>query len=225
VSVGNFPSFTGQFIGPVHVTPVLPVANFITNVSEGYAPLDVQFTDLSQNANSWAWDFGDGATSIVRNPTHIYSVAGSYTVNLTVGNGSYTNSKTAIITITQEPPIANVGPYAYITNTHSNTISIINTTTNKIIATVNVGEWPYGVAVSPDGSRVYVVNAQLKHLSIFLLATARIDESCPSATPTRKCLNSDGTSVSGPLDVNRFTYALFEPGFHFLCYFGWACVK
>ncbi|HKM24459.1 MAG TPA: PKD domain-containing protein, partial [Corynebacterium sp.] len=41
-----------------------PAASFSTNTTEGNAPLDVAFTDLSTgNVTAWAWDFGDGNTS------------------------------------------------------------------------------------------------------------------------------------------------------------------
>ena len=46
----------------------LPVANFTTNVSEGYVLLSVQFNDSSENAVSFDWDFGDGANSTERGP-------------------------------------------------------------------------------------------------------------------------------------------------------------
>ena len=52
----------------------LPVANFSTDVTEGNVPLSVQFTDLSENAIEWNWNFGDGNTSTVQNPTHTYSM-------------------------------------------------------------------------------------------------------------------------------------------------------
>ena len=81
---------------------VLPVANFSTSVNSGYAPLSVLFTDLSQNATSRGWDFGDGTTSTERNPTHSYLSAGNYTVNLTVSNLNGTDSKTAVITVLEE---------------------------------------------------------------------------------------------------------------------------
>ena len=44
-------------------------------------------------------------------------------------------------------------------NYGSNTISVIDTITNKVIATVPVESDPNGVAVSPDGNKVYVVNS------------------------------------------------------------------
>ena len=81
---------------------VLPVANFTTNVSEGYAPLSVQFNDSSENAVSFDWDFGDGANSTDKDPIHTYSNAGIYTVNLTVSNGNDTDSKLATINVSEK---------------------------------------------------------------------------------------------------------------------------
>ena len=61
--------------------------------------LSVRFTDLSKNATSWSWNFGDGGTSTQQNPVHTYSAAGNYTVNLAVSNANGTNSKSAIINV------------------------------------------------------------------------------------------------------------------------------
>jgi YVTN family beta-propeller protein len=47
---------------------------------------------------------------------------------------------------------------AYITNSGSNNVSVIDTATNTVIATIPVGSLPYGAAVAPDGSTVYVTN-------------------------------------------------------------------
>jgi PGF-pre-PGF domain-containing protein len=88
---------------------VLPVPNFNANPARGYAPLYVQFTDLSQNATSWSWDFGDGTNSTEKDPTHIYSTVGSYTVTLAVSNNNGMNSKSATIIVEEykELPVAN----------------------------------------------------------------------------------------------------------------------
>jgi len=75
-------------------------ANFISNPTTGFAPLNVAFTDTSTGLpTSWSWDFGDGATSTEQNPTHIYSAAGTYTVKLTASNANSTSSKTAQIIV------------------------------------------------------------------------------------------------------------------------------
>jgi PKD repeat protein len=78
-------------------SPGLPVAGFSTNVTSGYTPLPVQFNDSSENAIEWNWVFGDGTSSTKQNPTHTYSKAGNYVVNLTVSNGDGTNSYLATI--------------------------------------------------------------------------------------------------------------------------------
>jgi PKD repeat protein len=84
----------------------LPSANFTCNVTNGYAPLSVQFADLSKSASSWKWDFGDGRSSTQKNTTHIYSTAGSYTVKLTVKNAKGENSKTCSISVIKKEEIS-----------------------------------------------------------------------------------------------------------------------
>ncbi len=49
-------------------------------------------------------------------------------------------------------------PSAYVANNFSGTVSVIDTATNAVTTTITVGNNPKGVAVSPDGSQVYVVN-------------------------------------------------------------------
>ena len=88
-----------------------PVAEFSATPTSGTAPLDVQFTDLSENApTSWAWTFGDGGTSTDQHPGHIYAAAGTYTVTLTATNadGSDDEVKTNYISVSASPvaPVA-----------------------------------------------------------------------------------------------------------------------
>jgi PKD repeat protein len=85
--------------------PVPPVADFNSNVTSGNVPLSVQFMDLSKNATSWNWNFGDGATSDQQQPVHTYSTAGIYIVNLTASNTYGTDSKLATITVTAKPAL------------------------------------------------------------------------------------------------------------------------
>lgn len=48
--------------------------------------LEVSFTNYSQNATSYEWDFGDGQTSTETDPTHVYAEAGIYDVVLVAKN-------------------------------------------------------------------------------------------------------------------------------------------
>ncbi len=46
---------------------------------------------------------------------------------------------------------ASAEPFAYITNSGSNNVSVIDVSTNTVVDTVDVGEFPNGVAVTPGG--------------------------------------------------------------------------
>lgn len=70
--------------------------------------LDVQFTDQSGDDDgtvvAWSWNFGDGGTSSVRNPSHGYGAAGTYTVTLTVtDDGDATDSASQPVTVSAPP--------------------------------------------------------------------------------------------------------------------------
>jgi PKD repeat protein len=72
-----------------------PVANFSATPTSGTAPLTVNFTDTSSGSiTGRSWNFGDGSTSTATNPSHTYSVPGSYTVSLTVTGSGGSNTKT-----------------------------------------------------------------------------------------------------------------------------------
>ncbi len=71
-------------------------------------PLD--FTDESTtdiddiNITDWAWDFGDGGTDVVQNPTYTYTSPGTYTVTLTMTDASGC-SDLETVDITVNPPL------------------------------------------------------------------------------------------------------------------------
>lgn len=54
----------------------------------------ISFVNESENADSYKWDFGDGATSIEKNPQHYYTLNGTYKVKLT---GKNINGETELI--------------------------------------------------------------------------------------------------------------------------------
>ncbi|MBC7865188.1 MAG: PKD domain-containing protein [Bacteroidia bacterium] len=76
---------TETFVDSVEVYPI-PVADFNASPITGCAPLFVQFYDSStvETPATFFWDFGDGFTSTLQNPTHIYPNVGVYTVVFTI---------------------------------------------------------------------------------------------------------------------------------------------
>lgn len=88
-----------------------PVVDFVGNPTSGCDPLPVQFTDLTvtdTNIVSWHWKFGDGSTSSLQHPLHIYDgvLNNTYDVELiVVDTFGCTNEheKTNYIHTTQPP--------------------------------------------------------------------------------------------------------------------------
>ncbi len=80
------PQFRADAGGPYHARPGETV-QFHGSASGGTEPY------------TWSWNFGDGGTSTEKNPTHVYSNAGIYTVTLTVqdANGKVASSTTKAI--------------------------------------------------------------------------------------------------------------------------------
>lgn len=56
--------------------------------------LTVTFTNASKDADTFAWEFGDGAVSDQKDPVHEYAEAGTYSVKLTAKNAGGENSMT-----------------------------------------------------------------------------------------------------------------------------------
>ncbi|MBN1194675.1 MAG: PKD domain-containing protein, partial [Methanomicrobiaceae archaeon] len=94
-----------------------PTAAFTADVTEGDAPLNVQFTDMSTGDTplSYAWDFDNDGTvdSTEQDPSFTYDASGIYNVTLTVGNsfGTDTVTKEGYITVS-EP--ASMSPVLYL---------------------------------------------------------------------------------------------------------------
>ncbi len=75
-------------IGYVIVSSELLV-DFTASSTIGRVPMIVLFTDLSTGgASTWSWDYGDGQFSTDQNPTHTYNNSGTYTVALTISDGT-----------------------------------------------------------------------------------------------------------------------------------------
>jgi YVTN family beta-propeller protein len=102
------------------------------------------------------------------------------------------NQVIASITVGVKPELVAVSPngaMAYVTNSVSNSVSVINTTTNTQTTTISVGGVPVGVAFTPDGSKAYVTLADKSRVAI-------IDTASSTASSTTIPL-----SVSNPIGI------------------------
>ena len=160
----------------------LPVVNAVTSqtVTSGAAVAPVSF---SGTANTYTWVNNTPGIGIAANG--IRNIASFTAVN------TGTAPVTATITVTPE----NV-PLAYITSSVNNSVSVINTVSNSIVATVPVGHRPFGISVNPDGSRVYVANNDDNTISVInttnnaVIATISVGRS-----PRGIAVSPDGSTV------------------------------
>jgi len=85
---------------------VFPEANFDYTASQDDFTI-INFTDLSSEANTYAWDFGGGATSTDRDPTHTFSAGeGTYPVSLTASDANGVSSSITLDVIVIDELVA-----------------------------------------------------------------------------------------------------------------------
>jgi len=88
------------------------VADFSFNQQGLCVPIQAQFTDLSPNAVSWNWDFGNGQTSNLQNPTITVTEFPADSISLTITNihgCTATKKKLGLATLTGTASAAYIG--------------------------------------------------------------------------------------------------------------------
>ncbi|HET7712034.1 MAG TPA: PKD domain-containing protein, partial [Thermoanaerobaculia bacterium] len=95
---GSGASRTVVVLSPAPAVPAVSAAfDFSAGVRTG---VGVTFTDRSTgNPDRWNWNFGDGQTSTARNPVHVFSAPGNYTVTLTAGNAGSSSATSRIVSV------------------------------------------------------------------------------------------------------------------------------
>ena len=94
---------------PVTVVNMPPTAGFSASTVSVEVGEEVRFTDGSSDPEGgdlgYSWDFGDGSSSSLLNPSHEYGEAGEYTVVLTVSDGEgASDSASVAVRVEEEAP-------------------------------------------------------------------------------------------------------------------------
>jgi|GEM_PF-999918 len=177
---------------------------FSANPTTGNIPLNVTFTNQTQgDIISRSWSFGDGATSIENNPSHVYAREGSYSVTLVCRDsaGTDTLTKTNFITATTGPAPLNAEFTASPTSGNSPlAVQFANQSTGSITSY----QWSFGDGGTSDAqtpSHTYSSNGRFTVRLIVVGATGadtsiRIDYI--SATTNVPVANFSATPTSGP---------------------------
>lgn len=132
---------SGTIIKTITVNP-LPVASFTTN-SPCYSD-SVRFTNTSSisagTITGWSWNFGDGNTGTLQNPSHYYPIAGNYNITL-IATSSFGCKDTTVLPVNIQPsPVANFTPSTGCANAN---VSFSDAST-ILSGTLNGWSWNFG---------------------------------------------------------------------------------
>lgn len=137
-------------------------ASFTANATSGTLPLIVVFDSSSSlfpdaSAINYTWNFGDGTTSSVENPSHTYTDTGSYAVTLRISDGvNVDTSEPMTITITDPISPSAVAVISMSTNsgTAPLTIDFDGTNSTSSDGSVLTYSWDFGDTTKESGSIV-----------------------------------------------------------------------
>jgi PKD repeat protein len=194
--------------GYIAVTdPVIPHASFQATPRNGIRPLTVNFINTSSNALTYLWNFGDGQTSQLENPTHDYTESGSYTVTLMAINGDRTDTATQSNHIIVSDPVSPLADFSGtpLIGMKPLTVTFTNTSTNAESYLWDFGDGttstegnPVHQYLNPGAYSVVLTaaNGDVKHTKT-RSSYVTVSEVPPEA-------NFSGTPVNGvrPLTVN-----------------------
>lgn len=92
--------------------------------------------------------------------------------------------------------LARAQTFAYVTNADDNAVSVIDPADGSTVITIAVGNRPYGVAATPDGTRVYVADSLSNSVSVIDTATNTVAAIVPvGAFPKGIAILPDGTKA------------------------------
>ncbi len=210
-----------------------PLPDFSTDKSTGCFPLAVRFSDKSLAGSgslvSWQWDFGDGTISTEKDPEHVYTSAGNFTVTLRV-----TNSFGCVKSVTQAGLVSiSNGVKAAFSHTNPGlcrapaTVQFTNTTTGPGPLSY---QWSFGdgaTSTAGDPMHTYTANGNytvrliatspqgcvdtLKKETLFRIGSALAGYTAPSSACINEKLTFTNTSpptiVSAQWDFGDATYS------------------
>jgi PKD repeat protein len=136
-----------------------PTAAFSSSCTD----LECDFTDGSADPDGavirWQWDFGDGSSAGVRNPSHEYAGAGTYTVTLTVSDAADAEASTSS-QVTVTPPGPNADPVADFTSSCSGLSCTFTDRSTDGDGSVTGWSWTFGdggTSTARNPSRTYAI--------------------------------------------------------------------
>jgi YVTN family beta-propeller protein/uncharacterized repeat protein (TIGR03803 family) len=193
-SAGTSPSTTILTLAPSSIPvgsvgPIVMTATVAPASGSGTPTGSVTYFNGTTQVGTATLSEGSGTFSY--NPVSlavgIYSITAVYS-----GDGTFSASTSPAQTLA----ITQNGPFAYVANNGSNTVSVINIPTGQVANSILVGSGPSGTAISPDQTQVDVTNNLGNSVSVINAANGSVVTTIPVQTsPLGVAFTPDGSSV------------------------------
>ncbi len=172
-----------------------PISNFeVVNQCFGDS---INFIDSSfisgGSISSWNWDFGDGNSSTLQNPTHLFTTAGTFNVNLTTSSGTCDNTIIKQITISPKP-IANFTTSIGCSNTLT-PFSDLST-----VSTGSISSWSWNFGNGDTSTLQNPIYAFTTGGNYLVSLTVISDQNCSSNYSSNLVVNS--SPIAGFNEIN-----------------------
>lgn len=150
--------------------PPKPIADFsYSDVGNG----KIAFTNLSKDATTYRWDFGDGSTNNAMNVDNLYRYNGNYTVTLTASSDYGQDNITRVVKVSSAPTTGSLVFWTTCQNTKDILIYVSGVYRNKITA-----YYPTATPTAPACNSQYNVTVTLPEGTYNF--TAQTDELFPT---------------------------------------------
>jgi PKD repeat protein len=169
LQVSTTPGCSGTSIANQLITVhSIPTVSVTANQDSGCAPFSVQFQSNSTGSTQFNWDFGNGNSSTLNNPTHTYTQSGTFTPTLTVTSGAGCTASTSI-----QPAIRVFSPKAFFSGSPligcpGMTVNFQHTAASTFIVQY---DWNFGDGNTGSGRNVSHTYTQAGVYSVSLIVT------------------------------------------------------
>ena len=216
----------------IQISGIAIVPNYTSDITDICEGGQVIFTDNTPTVanQTWLWEFGDGQTSTLQNPTIEFSSPGKFSVSLTVESGACSASYSSTDSISVNPtPVANFGFTPDVLTTETTEATFVNTSSsdNNEVYIWTFGSTNLGTSIKnnpkfnfpDDGDKTYPVTLKVTNsfdctseITKFIEVQEIVTFYVPNAfTPGDKGVNSDFTPImTSGFDPYQFHLLVFN---------------
>ncbi len=184
-----------------------PIASFNVSSLSGCVNNSVAFSDNStvSGVATYYYDFGDGATSVQQNPTHLYTSVGTFKVQFFVTNANGCKDSTSKTIAVIAKPTASFNLSGFNPCSSNNTITLVNTSSNATSYVWNFGDGNGTTLANP--TKTYTTAGTYKITLIVSNASGCLDSTFQTITLNSKpTADFSVSSTSQCLTNNSFVF-------------------